>query len=132
VLDRLTLFDLIGRKLDHTDARQRVLTRNIANADTPGFTPKDVVEPDFGRLVRGGGTPPVSLARTSAGHLGGLGLAPGARTEETPADLKPSGNAVSLELEAGKLRSNSGEHKRATMLYGKYLSMIRTALGKGQ
>jgi flagellar basal-body rod protein FlgB len=132
VLDRLALFDLIGHKLDHTDARHRVLTRNIANADTPGFLPEDVVEPDFRRLVAGKGGEPVRLARTDPGHVGGLGLAPAVRTEETPAELKPSGNGVSLELEAAKLRSNSGQHKRATMLYGKYLGMIRTALGKGQ
>ena len=132
MLDRLTLFDLIGRKLDYTDARHRVLTRNIANADTPGFKPQDVVEPDFQRLVRGGAATQVGLARTAPNHLGGLAQATGARTERTPDELKPSGNAVSLELEAGELRSNSGEHKRATMLYGKYLSMIRIALGKGQ
>jgi len=132
VLDRLALFNLIDRKLDFTDARHRVITRNIANADTPGFIPKDVVEPDFRRLVAGTGPEPVSLARTDPAHVSGLAVAPRARTEATPAELKPSGNAVSLEIEAGKLRSNSGEHKRATMLYGKYLGMIRTALGKGQ
>lgn len=130
--DRLALFDLIGRKLDFTDARHRVITRNIANADTPGFIPEDVVEPDFRRLVAGAGHEPQRLARTDAGHLGAMAAAPQTRTEASPAELKPSGNAVSLEIEAGKLRSNSGEHKRATMLYGKYLGMIRTALGKGQ
>jgi flagellar basal-body rod protein FlgB len=132
VPDRLALFELIDRKLDFTDARHRVLTRNIANADTPGYVPDDVVAPDFRRLVAGGGSEPVRLARTDAGHVGGLAATPRFRTEATPAELEPSGNAVSLEIEAGKLRSNSGEHKRATMLYGKYLGMIRQALGKGQ
>jgi flagellar basal-body rod protein FlgB len=128
----LALFDLIDRKLDFTDARHRVITRNIANADTPGYIPEDAVEPDFRRLVAGAGHEPVRLARTDPGHVGGLAATSPPRTEATPAELKPSGNAVSLEIEAGKLRSNSGEHKRATMLYGKYLGMMRTALGKGQ
>jgi flagellar basal-body rod protein FlgB len=128
----LALFDLIDRKLDFTDARHRVITRNIANADTPGFIPEDVVEPNFRRLVAGTTPEPVRLARTHPGHAGGLAAAPRAATTATPAELKPSGNAVSLEIEAGKLRSNAGEHKRATLLYGKYLGMIRTALGKGQ
>lgn len=132
MLDRLALFDLIDRKLDFTDARHRVITRNIANADTPGFIPEDLVEPDFRRLVAGTGREPVSLARTDPAHASGVAVAPRAASEATPAELKPSGNAVSLEIEAGKLRSNSGEHKRATMLYGKYLAMMRTALGKGQ
>ncbi len=131
-MDRLALFDLIGRKLDVTDARHRVITRNIANADTPGFVPKDVVAPDFRRLMADRGVQPVHLARTAPSHLAGTAAVPAARTEETPAELKPSGNAVSLELEAGKLRSNAGEHKRATMLYGKYLDMMRKALGAGR
>ncbi len=132
MLDRLALFDLIGRKLDFTDARHRVITRNIANADTPGFIPEDLVEPDFRRLVAGTGREPVQLARTDPAHVSGLAAAPRPATQETPGELKPSGNAVNLEIEAGKLRSNSGEHKRATLLYGKYLGMMRTALGKGQ
>jgi flagellar basal-body rod protein FlgB len=132
VPDRLALFDLIDRKLDFTDARHRVIARNIANADTPGYIPTDVVEPDFRRLVAGASGEPVRLARTDPGHVGGVAAAPRPHTETTPAELKPSGNAVSLEIEAGKLRSNSGEHKRATLLYGKYLGMIRSALGKGQ
>ena len=130
--DRLALFDLIDRKLDVTEARHRVLTRNIANADTPGYIPEDVVEPDFKRLVDGAGGTSVALARTDPAHVGGLAAAPRFDTAATPAELKPSGNAVSLEIEAGKLRSNSGQHKRATMLYGKYLGMIQSALGKGR
>ncbi|MFP4126674.1 MAG: flagellar biosynthesis protein FlgB [Alphaproteobacteria bacterium] len=132
MLDRLALFDLIDRKLDFTDARHRVITRNIANADSPGFIPEDLVEPDFRRLVAGSGGEPVQLARTDPAHAKGFTVAPQAASEATPAELKPSGNAVSLEIEAGKLRSNSGEHKRATMLYGKYLTMMRNALGRGQ
>jgi len=132
VLDSLTLFDLIGRKLDHVDHRHNVIARNLANADTPDFIPRDVVEPDFRRLVAGERAPPVQLARTDPGHAAGATLVTAARTEATPAELKPSGNAVSLELEAGKLRSNAGAHKRATMLYGKYLGMLHTALGNGR
>jgi len=132
LLDRLALFDLIGHKLDYVDTRHRVITRNLANADTPRFIPKDVVEPDFRRLVAGLGPPPVTLARTDPAHVAGLVPAFRANTDETPAELKPSGNAVSLEIEAGKLRSNAGEHKRATMLYGKYFSMLRQALGEGR
>jgi len=80
VPDRLALFELIDRKLDFTDARHRVLTRNIANADTPGYVPDDVVAPDFRRLVAGSGGEPVRLARTDAGHVGGLAATPRFRT----------------------------------------------------
>ena len=65
--DRLALFDLIDRKLDFTDARHRVITRNIANADTPGYIPEDAVEPDFRRLVAGAGHEPVHLAAADRG-----------------------------------------------------------------
>lgn len=131
MLDHLTLFDLVGRKLDHTAERHNVLARNIANANTPGFVPHDVVEPDFRRLVAGRTVPPPALSATDARHLPGLaGPASSGRLQDAPGELKPSGNAVSLEIEAAKLRSNSGNHKLGTLLYGKYMSLLRTALGK--
>lgn len=126
----LALFALAGRRLDHLEHRHLVLARNIANADTPNYRPLDVVAPDFGAMLRGtavGG--PLQLARTSGGHLAG-GSAPGpGRVVRTEGMVMPSGNAVSLEEEAGKLRETAGQHSRVTTLYGKYVGFLKLALG---
>lgn len=133
MIERMTLFELVGRKLDQTDQRHGVLTRNIANADTPGFIPRDVVEPDFRRVLAGtSGQGGLALSTTHAGHtLGASGAAPHFRSEATPGELKASGNAVSLDVEAGKLRSNSGQHRLATLIYGKYVKLLNLATGQG-
>lgn len=130
MLDRLTLFELIGRRLDYTDQRQVVLARNMANADTPGFVPSDVVEPDFRRVLAGAGGARLQLSSTHAAHQAPLVRGGDWREEDSPHDIKPSGNAVSLEVEAAKLRSNSGAHKLATMIYGKYVKLLNAALGQ--
>ena len=36
------LFDLLESKLGWIESRQRVLSQNIANADTPGYRTRDV------------------------------------------------------------------------------------------
>ena len=128
----LALFDLAGRRLDHLEQRHLVLARNIANADTPDYRPLDVRAPDFGAMLRGrpgGGTVP--LARTAVNHLGGAGSPGAGRVTRPETMLMPSGNAVSLEDEAGKLRETAGQHTRVTTIYGKYVSFLKLALGVG-
>lgn len=126
----LTLFDLAGRRLDHLEQRHLVLARNIANADTPGYRPFDVREPAFDRMLRGGpGGGALALASTSPSHVTSR-TAPGpGRLDRPEAALMPSGNAVSLEEEAGKLRETAGQHGRITTIYGKYVSFLKLALG---
>src|ERR1700722_399519 len=50
--------------------RQRVLSENVANSDTPNFRPRDLVEPKFdaeGGAVGGAGS--LAMMRTSANHI---------------------------------------------------------------
>ena len=130
MLERMTLFDLAGRRLDFLEQRHVVLARNIANADTPGFRPSDVREPDFAAMLRGrAGGGQVALAATHAGHLRSSAAPGSGRVVRPPAEVLPSGNAVSLEDEAGKLRETAGQHGRITAVYGKYLSFLKLAVG---
>ncbi len=131
MLDRLALFNLVGRRLDYADQRHTVLARNLANADTPGFVPHDLVEPDFRRPAAGTGALQVGLVSSHPQHFQtDVAAHTVARQRADPADIKPSGNAVSLDIEAGKLRSNSGQHRLATVVYGKYMDLLRSALGQ--
>ncbi|MFW5680376.1 MAG: flagellar basal body rod protein FlgB [Pseudomonadota bacterium] len=127
MLESFTLFGLAGRRLDYLEQRHGVLTRNIANANTPDFRPSDVREPDYRSTMPGN----LPLATSNPAHLvpaamqgaGPHGLS------RPPAEVHPSGNAVSLEEEAGKLRSTAGAHGRVTAIYGKYLQFLKLAVG---
>ena len=46
-------------------------------------------------------------------------------------ETAPSGNAVVIEEQAQKLAQTQIEHQLATSLYGKYVGLMRIALGVG-
>lgn len=125
------LFTLLSRRAEWLGARQSVLAQNIANADTPGFRPLDLV-PFERALAAAPGVPPPPLARTHSEHL--PGTAP-ARSGEPHGrrvaawETAPSGNAVVLEEQMQKVARTQLDHQLTTSLYARHLGMIRTALG---
>jgi flagellar basal-body rod protein FlgB len=133
-LDKIALFGLVKKRLAWLAQRQEVLARNIANADTPGYKPRDLKSFDFKRLLsREVGQ--VDLDVTNQAHVGG-GPKPtaGFAEEKTrhPYESAPAGNAVILEEQMMKVGETTMSHKLTTELYKKHLNMIRTALGRGQ
>ena len=106
------------------------MAENVANADTPGFKPKELKAPG---LAPARGAVAVSVERTNAAHLSLAAARPGedavlaARFEVTP-----SGNAVSLEDEMMKVSQNQSDYQLAASLYQKSLQMLRTAVGRGK
>ena len=112
--------------------RQRVLANNVANADTPKFKPRDLVPPDVGRTAPAAG--PVALVRTDPMHLGAPGAGGGSQSAVDGRgryQVRPSGNAVSLEEEMMKVAANQMDYQMVTTLYSRGLGLIKTALGKG-
>jgi flagellar basal-body rod protein FlgB len=112
--------------------RQRVLADNVANADTPKFKPRDLVPPDLGRTAPAAG--PVALVLTDPMHLSASGAGGGpkfAADSRGRYEVRPSGNAVSLEEEMMKVAANQMDYQMVTTLYSRGLGLIKTALGKG-
>src|SRR5687768_9759255 len=92
------LLKLTERRMAWLEARQRVLAGNVANADTPGFQPRDVRS--FASVLAGaaggGGAP---MAATNPRHLTSASDPLVARPDRTATDRSPNGNAVSLDRE---------------------------------
>ena len=111
--------------------RQRVLADNVANADTPKFKPRDLVPPDIGRTAPAAGA--VALVRTDPMHLGAAGAGGGSAAGDSRAryQVRPVGNAVSLEEEMIKVAANQMDYQMVTTLYSRGLGLLKTALGKG-
>ena len=132
------LFRLAERRLAWVDRRQQVLAQNIANADTPGYTARDLhpferalprTSPGAAPSMAAGAAP--ALARTSLLHLVAGGDAAGGGTTRTrPHERTPDGNAVSVEGELTKVADTAGAHDLTAGLYRKYMGMFRTALGR--
>ncbi len=133
-LDKIALFGLVKKRLAWLAQRQEVLARNIANADTPGYKPRDLKPFDFKRLV-GREVGRVDLDVTNRAHLGGGRERARDFAEERtrhPYESAPAGNAVILEEQMMKVGETTMSHKLTTELYKKHLNMIRTALGRRQ
>jgi flagellar basal-body rod protein FlgB len=120
------LLALAERRLGWLDRRQSVLAGNIANADTPGYRPRDLT-PFRARLEE---TMRPVLARSHSGHLAARGAAQGAREDPRPAETAPDGNAVSLDREAMRVAETDTAHALAMAVHRSFMGMFRLTLGR--
>lgn len=133
-LSDLPVLSMLRTRMEWSQARQKVLAENVANADTPGFRPRDLVPPKFNgpnQLARPQ-ISDVSLARTDPLDLAGF---PDTNSEFKSTnkgnfDVKPTGNAVNLEDQMMRVAGNQMDYRVASALYMRSLDLIKTALGK--
>ena len=124
----IPIFAMLRTRMHWHQERQRVLAENVANADTPNYRPNDLAEPKFNLPAPGSG--PLQLVRTDAGHIGGSTGASGFRSESRPYQVRPAGNAVSLEDEMLKVAANQMDFQAVSALYTKGLGLIKLAVGR--
>ncbi|MDR7036851.1 MULTISPECIES: flagellar basal body rod protein FlgB [Methylobacterium] len=128
----LPILGMLRTKMQWHQARQKLIAENVANADMPGFRPRDLAGLDFDRTTgeaRSGG---VGLARTSEAHIVPAG-AEGAGTDPRRVkgfEIRPSGNGVNLEEEMMKAGDNQSDYQLAASLYQKSLDALKIAVGK--
>jgi flagellar basal-body rod protein FlgB len=100
----------------HAARRQMLIAENVANADTPGFRPRDL--PPFAEVWRAmasrelPGPEPRPVPRPLAGSMA------------------PNGNAVSLEVELLGAAEVRAQHDLALAIYRTALGLLRTSLGR--
>lgn len=131
-ISQLPLVSLLRDRMQWSQARQKVLAENVANADMPGFKPKDLQ--DFATTGAAGAPASASgvqLDRTSPLHLAASsGAGEAAATKgATRFETRPSGNSVNLEDEMMKVAENQSQYQLAASLYQKSLAMLRSAAG---
>jgi flagellar basal-body rod protein FlgB len=125
----LPIFSMLRSRMQWHQERQKVLADNVANADTPKFRPRDLKPLDFGSQVKQAGQ--VSVASTDPAHITGANATgPFASAQNNKYDVRPAGNAVSLEEEMIKVAANQMDYQAATSLYSRSMGLFRTALGK--
>lgn len=135
----MTLFDktmrLLERTLDLRSARQRVISSNLANEETPGYRASELTFTDQLHSAHKGRLP-IVLTATQSRHFGiqgpqGVRAVTGKLSEVPAGDLPLDSNSVNLELEMAKLSENAMQYNAATtILAAKFrglLSAIRDA-----
>lgn len=125
MFDSLEIFRLSHAMARHAGARQAVVARNMANADTPGYAARDIVP--FAEVLEAG----PGMRATRPGHRGGGAAAGGFEVRaERDAARDPNGNSVSLETEMLRAVEVQRQHSRALAIYRSGLSVLRAALGR--
>ena len=123
----LDLFQTASAMARHAGARQAVVARNIANADTPGFQAQKIAAfRDVYRADDNG-----QMRTTRAGHLSGSGDHTTPRTLMQTGTASPNGNTVSIEEELLASVAVGREHNRALSIYRHTMTILRTSLGRG-
>ncbi len=124
----LNVFKTAYAMATHAGQRQAVIARNMANADTPGYQPRDIEAFQTAFENTGSGA---EMTATRQGHLNG-GMS-GQNWAEYTAEPKgdPNGNGVSLEEEMLKAVDVKRQHDRALTIYKSSMGILRTSLGRG-
>jgi flagellar basal-body rod protein FlgB len=131
MLGELPLLAAIKGRLQYHQSRQKLLAENVANADSPGYKPRDLKPFDMMLAaqkadITGSSTP----AQTQAGHMSGTSSGGLGSRRANVFESTQSGNAVSLEDEMMRLSQNNSDYQLASTIYGKSMSYLRIALGK--
>ena len=129
LFDRLAT--TIERNLDYRLERANVISANLANVDTPGYTP---VELDFhnqlGQVLRG--ELPVTAAKTHYTHIGPPAAQPRADvTFDYTATPDEDGNSVDLDREMAKLAENQLHYRASTVAYNRRMALLKYAMSEG-
>jgi flagellar basal-body rod protein FlgB len=67
-----TIFSVLKSKLDYVNQRQKLLSENVANSDTPGYAPRDLKPFTLSWAMKhAGASKGVGLAQTDASHMAG-------------------------------------------------------------
>jgi len=126
-LDDIPLFSMLKSKMSYVNARQQLIAQNVANADTPDYTPQDLKPFSFTAMTQTAGTAllvnqPGQMAAPPSVKTGAL------KPTDTPdTEARIDGNQVVLEDQMNKLTEARIDYVTAVDLYQQSMSMITTA-----
>jgi flagellar basal-body rod protein FlgB len=108
-------FKILENIMDVSAFRQKILTSNVANSDTPGYRAKDV---SF----------QAELAKSMDGSRGSYEV-----YETVPSMMNRDGNTVSLDIEMQKVAENHLIYNSAAQILSMKFRMLKdVAKGGGQ
>lgn len=131
---KFPVFEALSRRMDWLSQRQTVLAENVANADTPGYVPRDLEEAPFESALKRA-LKPMAPRVTHARHVDASVPPPQREADADESkeryETAPSGNAVVLEEQMVKVSRTQMRHQTMSNLYRKHMQLFVTALGRG-
>ncbi len=139
-LNKIAVFGVLRGTMAMLGERQKVLARNIANANTPGFEAKDVDNKSFNRLLantlQGKGTQSgrLTMQVSEPGHIRRSGSGSGAAKykiiSRPDSETTLNGNSVVLEEQVMRVAETRMRYETAAGLYEKSMGLLRLAISR--
>ena len=130
MIDDIPFFGLLKGRLGYLGQRQRLISQNVANADTPGYVARDLKPFSFdGAMKAAAGPQGLGPAATNPMHLPGTARPPSVWRAGAAPDSETTldGNSVVLEEQMMKMGEARMGYDAAVGFYQKSLGFIRTA-----
>ena len=129
----LTILSLAEALADHSAARQALIARNVAHADTPGYRAGDLTPFADSYAARAAMNDQAAFvpAATRPGHVGlAADSVSGAEIREAflPGAASPNGNTVALEDQMVRAADSKRQHDMALGIWRKSLDILRAAI----
>jgi flagellar basal-body rod protein FlgB len=133
----IPLLSMLKSKMHYVTQRQTLLAQNVANADTPGYAPRDMKPFTFAQAMqRTQSANGLHVTRTNAAHLSSdasvaSGPVGGGDTQDAAdSEERLDGNHVVLEDQMMKLTQAKMDYDTAVGFYQQSLQLLQTAIKK--
>ncbi|QWV97129.1 flagellar basal body rod protein FlgB [Geomonas nitrogeniifigens] len=128
-----TTVELLGKTLDLRAKRQTMISANLANVETPGYTASDLsFEGQLKSALKGG---PKAGALTNPRHIplkgasaASLEKVRGDVVELNSGNMGPDGNSVEMESEMGRLAENQIMYNASVQILTKKFEELKQAI----
>lgn len=131
-ISSLQVFSALSDKMRWHQARQSLLTENVANAQTPGFEGRDLKPFSLEELESGMAPMPLGTSTTSSAHFSVISS--GQSTQSAQSDkgfsVTSEGANGGVENEMMKVAENQMDYQAVTTLYTRSVKLLKTALGR--
>jgi flagellar basal-body rod protein FlgB len=109
----------LGQALDLYQARHRLLTENVANAETPGYRARDL---DFG----------AALTRAFEHHDDGRDAEEAEPVVDGGATIKIDGNSVDVDTEMARMSQNAEKIVALSQIISRKFAGLRAVITEGR
>ncbi len=130
-----TTNEMLKSYLEVSSFRNKVLSQNVANINTPGYKADEVNMPEkYEDLSSDGGkNTRIGMKVTSYRHISGTNAPQGKLSShklKDPDEIKKNGNNVSMRQQMAKISQNKNDYTAAVKAYATSNSLYSSVLGK--
>ena len=131
-INAIPLFSMLKSRLGYVNAREQLISQNVANADTSGYAPKDLQAFSVSQALGASGSAAglVRPAMTEPGHMSAQSVQSQIQWKMVDAPDSEgtlSGNKVELEDEMAKMSQARMDYEAAVGFYQKAMSLLQMA-----